>query len=227
MEGHNHVIPVSGPLSTSLEGINLFMQTVIGAKPWLVEPSLLPIPWETEDLNVPPTKPLKIGVMYDDGVVRPHPPILRALKEVVERLKKVPNVEVVEWKPYKHEEAWSIIASLYFPDGGEDVSKPVYQVDEPLRPMSTHILKDNEYVKRHSIGDLWAWQHKRDVYCAEYAEHWNRTALGVNSTGNLEQAVDVILCPAGPGVAPLLDTAKWWGYTSQCERFQPFNIISY
>lgn len=33
--------------------------------------------------------------------------------------------------------------------------------------------------------------------------------------------VDVILCPAGPGVAPKLDTAKWWGYTSQ------WNLLDY
>ena len=33
--------------------------------------------------------------------------------------------------------------------------------------------------------------------------------------------VDVILCPAGPGAAPPLDCARYWGYTSQ------WNLLDY
>jgi Asp-tRNA(Asn)/Glu-tRNA(Gln) amidotransferase A subunit family amidase len=33
--------------------------------------------------------------------------------------------------------------------------------------------------------------------------------------------VDVILSPVGPGAAPKIDTAKWWGYTSQ------WNLLDY
>lgn len=33
--------------------------------------------------------------------------------------------------------------------------------------------------------------------------------------------VDVILCPVGPGAAPPLDCARYWGYTSQ------WNILDY
>jgi hypothetical protein len=33
--------------------------------------------------------------------------------------------------------------------------------------------------------------------------------------------MDVILCPAGPGVAPMHNTAKYWGYTSQ------WNLLDY
>jgi len=54
------------------------------------------------------------------------------------------------------------------------------------------------------------------MYRAEYADAWNKTA---NSTG--EGMVDVILSPVGPGAAPKLETAKWWGYTSQ------WNLLDY
>ncbi|RYP65168.1 hypothetical protein DL771_008446 [Monosporascus sp. 5C6A] len=33
--------------------------------------------------------------------------------------------------------------------------------------------------------------------------------------------VDVILCPVGPGLAPNMDAAKYWGYTSQ------WNLLDY
>ena len=107
MGGQEQIIAVLGPLSTSLDGVKLFMRTVIGAKPWLSEPSLVPIPWREQQsyLATQSGKKLKIGVMWDDGVVKPHPPVIRALKEVVDKLKKVDGMEVVDWTPYKHDEA--------------------------------------------------------------------------------------------------------------------------
>lgn len=33
--------------------------------------------------------------------------------------------------------------------------------------------------------------------------------------------MDVVLCPASPGVAPPLDASRYWGYTSQ------WNLLDY
>ena len=87
----------------------MFMKTVIDAKPWIKEPSLVPLPWR--ELGPLTGKKLKIAVLWDDEVVKPHPPVTRALKQVVEKLKARGNVEIVDWTPYKHEEAWAIIVS--------------------------------------------------------------------------------------------------------------------
>ena len=218
MAGADSIVPVIGPLSTSLGGINLFMKTLIASKPWLTDPSLLPLPWKEEETSFQPNEKLKIAILWDDGVVKPHPPVTRALTEVSRKLQSLPSVEVVDWKPYKHDEAWSIIASLYFCDGGAQENEAIECSGEPWRPLSKHIIKDNEFCKKHSIHDLWFWHKKRDAYRAEYARLWNSTST---SDETLEGAVDVILCPAGPGAAPLLDTSKWWGYTSQ------WNLLDY
>lgn len=221
MVGSDSVVPVVGPLSTSLEGINLFMQTIIAAKPWLYEPSVLPFPWRAEATTIQPGSRLKVAVLWDDGVVKPHPPVTRALSEVLERLRAMPNIQVVEWEPYKHDEAWSIIASLYFCDGAAEETASIDASSEPWLPLSTHIIKDNEHVKRHTIEELWFWQAKREAYRTEYARRWNETGSKNTLTAELEGMVDVILCPAGPSAAPLLNTAKWWGYTSQ------WNLLDY
>lgn len=107
MAGAEHIIGTLGPFSTSLEGIKLFMRTVIAGKPWLLEPSLVPLEWR--ELSRP--KKLKVAVLWDDGVVKPHPPVTRALQEVVSKLKAKGNVDIVQWTPYKHDEAWEIIVS--------------------------------------------------------------------------------------------------------------------
>jgi Asp-tRNA(Asn)/Glu-tRNA(Gln) amidotransferase A subunit family amidase len=105
--GEEQIIPTIGPLSTSLEGCKLFLKTIIDAKPWYKEPTLLPFPWREEDFFK--GKKMKVAVMWDDGVVKPHPPVTRALQQVVEKLKGRENIEIVEWKPYKHDLAWEII----------------------------------------------------------------------------------------------------------------------
>ena len=110
MFGSEQILPTFGPMSTSLEGCKIFMKTVIDGKPWLREPSLLPFPWKEDDA-FKGRKP-KIAVLWDDGVVKPHPPVTCALKKVVEKLKAKGKVDIVEWTPYKHEEAWAIIVLL-------------------------------------------------------------------------------------------------------------------
>lgn len=105
--GQEQIIPTIGPLSTSLEGIKTFTKTLIDAQPWLHEPTMLPFPWKEEDFFS--SRKLKIAVIWDDGVVKPHPPVTRALKQVVERLSTSEKVEIVDWTPYQHERAWEII----------------------------------------------------------------------------------------------------------------------
>jgi amidase len=116
MAGQEQVVACIGPLSTSLEGIQIFMETVIAAKPWLREPSLLPFEWKDMKLLWKDgSKKLKVAVFWEDGVVKPHPPVTRALQEVVEKLKSNAKFELVDWKPYKHDLAWEIIVSTISP----------------------------------------------------------------------------------------------------------------
>jgi len=223
MLAQEHVIPVIGPLSTSLEGVRMFMETIIAGKPWLRQSNLLPIPWkDEEDLKALEGKTtLKVAILWDDGVVKPHPPVLRALKAIADGLKDAEGVEIVDWKPLKHDHAWEIIASLYFADGGAEEKAALALSEEPMRPLTEFIVKDNPHVKEHTIPELWEWTGKRDQYRQEYAELWNSTATGKDEFGSPTGMVDVILCPVGPGAAPPLNSAKYWGYTAQ------WNILDY
>lgn len=206
-----HILPVIGPLSVSLGGVKTFMKTLLDAKPWIREPSLVPLPWKTE-AQFPAQdggKAIRVGVLRDDGVVRPHPPILRALDDVAEKLRGVPGIEVIEFAPYKHDEAWTIISSLYFADGGAEEKAAIAASGEPWRPLSKFIITENPNVKHLSIAETWALTAKREAYRTEYARHWE------------ESGIDVLLCPVGPGAAPPIDTAKYWGYTAQ------WNVLDY
>ena len=220
MAGADPIPGVIGPMSTSLEGIKIFMQVVIDSQPWLLEPALIPIQWNSS-FQIRPDQPLKIGIMWHDNVVTPHPPITRAMKELVSHLHKVPNIEIVDWNPYLHDEAWAIISSLYFTDGGAENAATISESGEPWLPLTEWVIKENPCVKKLSPQKLYYWQEEREAYRKEYAKVWTDTATGIDATGGKTGMVDVILCPVGPGVAPKHNTAKYWGYTSQ------WNLLDY
>ncbi|KAF2128547.1 amidase [Dothidotthia symphoricarpi CBS 119687] len=206
MAGADTVETVLGPLSTSLDGLKIFMKTIVDSEPWLTEPALIPMPWRTYTL--PQDRPLKIGVLWHDGVVRPHPPITRALKSISDRLKKQ-GMQVIDFPSHLHDEAWTILSSLYYPDGGEADTEDIESSGEPWRPLSEWIIKENPCVKKLSVGELAYWYEEREAYRKEYALHWNK------------YGIDALLCPVGPGVAPKHNTAKYWSYTSQ------WNLLDY
>jgi Asp-tRNA(Asn)/Glu-tRNA(Gln) amidotransferase A subunit family amidase len=199
------------------------MKTALDAKPWLTEPTLYPFPWrdQVSYLERGSGKTLKVGVIWDDGVVKPHPPVMRALKEVVEKLRATPGVEVVDWKPYKHDYAWERIASLFYADGATHNLEILAEAGEPLLPLSQFIIMENSYRKRLQIEELWGLLAKNEKYKKEYATVWNETATGVDECGLPTGMVDVILAPVGPGAAPPLNQARYWGYTAQ------WNLLDY
>lgn len=92
------------------------MKTVLAYKPWVQDPALIPLGWRDQSFNASlgGHKKLKIGILWSDDIVKPHPPVRRALQEVADKLKALKDVETVEWKPYKHDLAWEIIVSLSF-----------------------------------------------------------------------------------------------------------------
>jgi len=238
MLGQEQIIPVIGPLSTSLEGVKIFTKAIIDQQPWLYEPTLVRMPWKdtsTETLirrDSAGRLKLRVGVLADDGVVRPHPPILRGIKTLVEKLKLNPDIEVVNFPPWKHAKAWKIISSLYFADGGSEEAEAIDSSGEPWRPLTNYIIKENPNVKKLSISEVWSLTVQRDAYKESYARHWNSVntsipgpdagnIVAVNALAEMENMVDVILTPAGPGVAPPLDCARYWGYTAQ------WNLLDY
>ncbi|KGQ01950.1 hypothetical protein PAAG_11341 [Paracoccidioides lutzii Pb01] len=210
MDGCEAILGTYGPLCTSRAAINLFMEVALAGEPWRLDPSVTPIPWSPVTL----TKQLKIAVEWDDGVVKPHPPVLRALREVADACRKA-GMEVVDWVPLDHSRAWDIISALYFTDGGEDALESLKASGEPILPLSKFIIHEQPTVKPHTLAELWKLCIRRDDYRATYAKHWSATAT--SPTGE----VDLILCPATPGCAPPHETSRYWGYTAQ------WNLLDY
>ena len=83
------VIPtVAGILGPSIASSRTAFKALLSTEPWLRDPEVLPIPYRSQaeiSLESPPD--LSFGIFATDGIVTPHPPITRAIREVSEALK--------------------------------------------------------------------------------------------------------------------------------------------
>jgi amidase len=198
------------------------MKTIIDARPWTQEPALIPLPWNPPLISPTASNPLRIGILWHDDVVHPHPPVTRALKSFASKIATLPNIIVVDFPAYKHDEAWAITSSLYYTDGGTSDRAMLTKGNEPARPLMDWIMSQPG-VKNLSRAKLEYWLEEREEYCLEYAQHWNRVGasddMGAAFESNGEKGdegsgVDVIISAVQPGVATAHGTAKYWSYTS-------------
>lgn len=97
MDGQNSILSVVGPLSSSVEGLQLVIKSILSQEPWFHDPLVAEMPWrdeiEKQVLAMVETagsgSKLAFGVLRHDGVVTPHPPVRRAVDIVVQTLQKL------------------------------------------------------------------------------------------------------------------------------------------
>ncbi|WPG97460.1 acetamidase [Acrodontium crateriforme] len=201
LAGQESVASVQGPMARSIADLRLWSESIIGAEPWLRDPKCLEIPWRQVQL-----KPkLKIAVLWDNGIVTPTPPVKRALKTVVEKL-KAKGYDIVDWKPDFHQEILDIMAKLFLADGGKSVRKILEPVDEPFRPEMEPYANSPEM----TVYELWQVQKARTALCKKYLDRWQAC-----------EGLDAILGPTTPYTAPKNGEFKHVGYTGV------FNVLDY
>ncbi|KAL4925634.1 amidase signature domain-containing protein [Aspergillus undulatus] len=200
LAGQEAVNSVNGPMAKTLEEIVLWASTVVGQQPWLKDPKCLPIPWRPVEIR----KPLKIGVLYNDGLVTPTPPVARALEETVKKLKAVGH-ELVTWAPTEHKGLLNLLSQMFVADGGKSVRKLLEPTGEPFRPEMAMYSEAKEL----GVHEMWQVHLERNALCKSYLDRWN------------EAGIDAVLCPATPYSTVEHGKFAYVGYTGV------FNVLDY
>ncbi|KAF2813069.1 fatty-acid amide hydrolase [Mytilinidion resinicola] len=200
LAGQEAVASVNGPMGKTLDDIVLFSKTVVGLEPWMQDPKCLPIPWR----SVEPKTKLKIGVIWNDGIVTPTPPVQRALRETVEKLKKAGH-EVIDWDASTHKQAVSLIQRMFVADGGKSVRHILKPTDEPFRPEMSAYASASEM----GVHDLWQLHLERTDFQKAYLDQWNFHGM------------DALLGPTTPYASVESGKFKHVGYTGT------FNVLDY
>ncbi|RBQ73376.1 hypothetical protein FVER14953_01664 [Fusarium verticillioides] len=210
--GRDTIAGCPGPMTVSRDGLELLMRVALAAKPWRVDPLVTFKDWTPYKFTTPP----KVAVQWWDGVVMPHPPMTRALREVAAVCRKA-GMEVVDWncEGLDHGKAWEIVSALYWPDGGKEMLDILEETGEPALPLTKHILHEQASAKNRTCTEMMELNRERDSYRAMYCKAWSATATPTS------REVDVILCPPSFGSAPPHEQSRYWGYTSQ------WNLLDY
>ncbi|KAI5454129.1 hypothetical protein NCC49_005119 [Naganishia albida] len=205
--GVDRIPPTQGPMGHSIRDLELYMRVVLAADPVLREPNLFPYRWPSSE-TTSPAKHLRIGYFLDDGVVTPTQPIIRGMQAALSAFRAMEGVELVEFTPIEPEESWSVASSLYFCDGAKRMKAQCAASGEPVLPLTEWIASQAgpEPVTLQQYSEL----------MTRRSELRNRVAAQWQDAG-----IDVLLCPAGPSVAPKLNTARYWNYTSY------WNVVNY
>lgn len=84
-------------MGTSIGSLKLVASALLSTRPWLRDPNVVPIPWRleieqqtlaraTSEGRSNEKTPLKLGILFNDGYMTPHPPVTRGLQIVCDAL---------------------------------------------------------------------------------------------------------------------------------------------
>lgn len=199
---------VLGPMSRSFSGLTEFSKAVLAQQPWLSDPQTPSIPWNEDRFQQARTqKKLNIGVMWHDGKVKPFPPYERAIKEVLSTLS---GHDVIDFEPYKTDEALKVMIDAFCADGGKDVKESIAPLNEPLGPA---LVGEREY------GGFEVWQANKQklAFQKAYLDHWNSTAKRTNDG----RPIDILIVPGMAYTAIPPGSEIYIAYTGI------FNVVDY
>jgi amidase len=83
LEGEDSVLSVLGPLCNTLDGIKTFFKAVISKQPWQKDPLVIRKRWSDEEYSLIDHgngEKLCFAIMWDNGLIVPHPPVRRGLE---------------------------------------------------------------------------------------------------------------------------------------------------
>lgn len=203
----------TGPNCRSMSDLKLLTKIILEHEAVPFEPTCIPGAWK----EVPLKPKLAIGIMSTDGVVTPHPPVSRALKEVAAKLRAAGHV-VVEFPPPT--DLWQAALTtwgLYFQPGAQDVLDGLAKTGEPPIPQFKYNLEVFK-VREQTTMEIYLRHKEQNAVKAAFANAWKAT-MSTTATGG--QPIDCIICPSASMAGSPHDFPLWWGYTTI------WNLIDY
>ncbi|WPG98228.1 Hypothetical protein R9X50_00101600 [Acrodontium crateriforme] len=222
MDGQNSILSVVGPLATTPDGLKLVFQSLLSTKPWLHDPLVHEIPWrdDAEQAVLDPLrrskKRLSFGVICNDGVVTPTPPVARAIDIMVHTLEKLGH-KVITWNPTPHHSQLNASCfKIWDFDGGKDCLGAFALSGEPAAPQALVVERPEVTASTIMAANI----EKRSLQ-KEYMEYWNSTAE-LTGTG---EPVDAVISPVAPFPAARPEMYKYYGYSVMANMLDYSSVV--
>ena len=118
-EGQEHVPSSVGPIGRSLDSIIDVTRLITQARPWNDDPRAHRLLWYEYEYQSIQSRPLFIGLLLDDGVVKVHPSIERVVKEAAAKLQAAGHM-IIPWTADGHAESIEVMVKLIVENTGFD-----------------------------------------------------------------------------------------------------------
>ncbi|KAH0351496.1 amidase, partial [Aureobasidium melanogenum] len=180
---------VAGPMATSSRACSFFMRTIMNAQAWRYDSSCLHLRWQGQQSSSKP----RIGLVLDDGVYTPFPPVRRAIREAAQKLRDA-GVDIVELRLPNVADAVGITYGMFALDGCQFVQDLIKEGKEPqVESVKRVNLAAIPKSSMQGYMDLTAGRRKLQ---AVYHNFW------------LDNQLDAIMLPGAPQTATRFDE---WG----------------
>ncbi|KAK0732059.1 amidase signature domain-containing protein [Lasiosphaeris hirsuta] len=235
--GQINIPTVAGILGPSIASLRYTMEALLFSEPWLTDPAVLPIPWR-KSLEADCVGKLSFAFMDFDGVVRPHPPITRALNMVKDALQAAGH-EVIPWDGPSHAQALAIHAAITSADGSYDVFEQLKLSGEPLIPQLAPDFPGSKPGPVKNAIEVEEVVLKLKKYRVDYRNYWlstaNCTMTGksnsvskfgpcqslLTSSGFLGRPIDAVILPVVPSAAVIPGKLFHYDYIASA------NVVDY
>lgn len=205
----------AGPIARSVQDIDFIMKELV-PRGELFGNDCIPAVWPSS-FSTPQRKKLRVGILRNDGLVTPLPPIANILNEVSQILahSRGSEIEVVDIPtPPVMKECFFNAGRLMGIDGGGPMLDVITHTGEPLVPS----LKGTVRRQAYSIEKLCSLYAQREEIEIEMRKHlWS---LPPSSSG-ASRHVDAIILPVAAHPVPAHDHYGCVSYTSA------FNLLDY
>ena len=212
-KGQTLVPGVVGPMAASVAALEVCAKILLAAQPWLVDPSVVEMPWQMYEL---PSK-LVFGLMISDGIVHPQPPIEHALREVAHSLECAGH-EIIPFEPPSHAQALALWLGIMTQSGGEEIHRAIEEGGETLIDEVAQIFGAHKGDRKAmSIQEVYDQAVVLKQYCTAYEQAWTDTARHTRSG----RMMDGILMPNSGVVCWRRGQTTYAGFTP------PANVLHY
>ncbi|BGP29156.1 hypothetical protein JCM10296v2_000894 [Rhodotorula toruloides] len=183
MKGYEGMESTIGPMARSIDSLEVFMQAVVGAEPWMFDAKTVERPWRLSIVELP--KKLHVAFAFDNGLVHTHPPIRRAIHETVAALARAGH-QVTPLKGIDWREARDLVGLISGADGGADL-RSFLSSGEPVIPEAFPFAASTSLTV-HELSQL---MQRRDAFRQDFLRLWRKSAK-MSDEG---RPFDVVVCP--------------------------------
>ncbi|KAI0727609.1 general amidase [Fomitopsis betulina] len=212
MQGQESILSVLGPMAHTVSGVRAFTKAVIDARPWRKDPLAVRKEWSWREYALAEHGEggrMCFAIMWDNGVVRPHPPVRRAMELTKKALEAAGHI-VIDWENYQHLEIHECTERIFAADDARDYLTDCALSGEPLITSMSPETGAHDYTleepfartivgqRRHlSAYELWQLHRQKRDLRKSHLDHWEATAP---RTGTGRPA-DAIISPVAPYTA--------------------------